>query len=156
MNMPGPDGLEVLKIVREEMLPTRIVFLAASLSDHEISAAIAGGAFGIMLKETAPDALIDCLRSVADDRKWLPASLTEEALDRERKRILEIARLDALTQREREVMLLVSHGLSNKEVGRRLNVAEGTVKVHLSSIYEKLAVNNRTALANLARIYFEE
>ena len=108
-----------------------------------------------MLKEAAPEALIDCVRSVAADHKWLPR--LDEAADRARQRCEEVARLDdALTQREREVMRLVSGGLSNKQVGRKLNVTEGTVKVHLSSIYEKLGVNNRTTLANLARTYLDQ
>ncbi len=154
MNMPKPNGLEVLKTVTAERLSTRIVFLAASPSDREIITAVAGGAFGIMLKESAPDALINCLRSVAAGYKWHPAELVDRALERARERQQEFARVDdALTQREREVMLLVADGLSNKEVGRRLNVSEGTVKIHLHTIYQKVSVNNRTALANLARVY---
>ena len=156
MNMPMPNGLAILRTVTREIPCTRIVLLAASLSDREIDAAIAGGAFGVMLKEAAPEALIDCVRSVAADHKWLPR-LEDEAADRARQRCEEVARLDdALTQREREVMRLVSGGLSNKQVGRKLNVTEGTVKVHLSSIYEKLGVNNRTTLANLARTYLDQ
>ena len=154
INMPKPIGLEVLKTVTAERLSTRIVFLAASPSDREILTAVAGGAFGIMLKESAPDALINCLQSVAAGHKWLPPELVDGALERAREERRKFARVDeALTLREREVMLLVADGLSNKEVGRRLNVAEGTVKIHLYTIYQKVAVNNRTALANLARLY---
>ncbi len=154
MNMPKPNGLEVLKAVTGDRLPTRIVFLAASPSDREIITAVAGGAFGIMLKESAPDALITCLRAVAAGYKWHPSELVDGALDRSRERRREFARVDdTLTRREREVMLLVADGLSNKEVGRRLNLSEGTVKIHLHTIYQKVAVNNRTALANLARVY---
>jgi two-component system, NarL family, nitrate/nitrite response regulator NarL len=154
MNMPPPNGLEVLKAVTTERLATRIVFLAGSPSDREIITAIAGGAFGIMLKESAPDALINCLRAVAVGYKWHPPELVDPALDRARERRREFARVDdALTRREREVMLLVADGLSNKEVGRRLNVSEGTVKIHLHTIYQKVSVSNRTALANLARMY---
>jgi DNA-binding NarL/FixJ family response regulator len=157
MHMPISNGLEILRTVTREMPCTRIVLLAASLSDREIDAAIDGGAFGVMLKESAPEALIDCVRSVAADHKWLPRSRANEAAVRARQRCEDATRLDdALTHREREVMRLVSDGLSNKEVGRKLNVAEGTVKVHLSSIYEKLGVNNRTTLANLARTYLDQ
>ncbi|SRR6266571_1017820 len=154
MNMPKPNGLEVLKAVTAERLSTRVVFLAASPSDREIITAVAGGAFGIMLKESAPDALINCLRAVAAGHKWHPTELVDGALERARERHREFARVDdALTPRERQVMLLVAEGLSNKEVGRQLNVSEGTVKIHLHTIYQKVSVHNRTALANLARLY---
>jgi DNA-binding NarL/FixJ family response regulator len=89
---------------------------------------------------------------VAADRKWLPRSRTNEASDRAGPRCEEIEPFDRLTKREREVMRQVSRGLSNKEVGRRLNITEGTVKQYLCSIYEKLGVNNRTALANIASV----
>jgi two-component system nitrate/nitrite response regulator NarL len=154
MNMPTSNGLQVLKAVTAERLSTRIVFLAASPNDREIIAAVAGGAFGIMLKESAPDTLINCLQAVAAGHQWLPAELVDGALERTQKARAQFETVDgALTQREREVMLLVADGLSNKDVGRRLNVSEGTVKVHLHSIYQKVAVNNRTALAKFAGLY---
>jgi two-component system nitrate/nitrite response regulator NarL len=78
----------------------------------------------------------------------------DAALERTRGAGARFASVDrALTQREREVMLLVADGLSNKDVGRRLNVSEGTVKVHLNSIYKKVAVTNRTALAKFSGQY---
>jgi len=154
MLMPGQNGLQVLEAVTADRLSTRIVFLAASPDDREIVAAVAGGAFGIMLKESAPDTLINCLQAVAAGHRWLPAELVDGALERTRIIRAQFANIDgALTQREREVMLLVADGLSNKDVGRRLSVSEGTVKVHLHSIYKKVAVNNRTALAKFAGLY---
>jgi DNA-binding NarL/FixJ family response regulator len=94
---------------------------------------------------------------VAKGHKWLPAELVDRALERARGAGARFARIDAaLTQREREVMLLVADGLSNKDVGRRLNLSEGTVKIHLHSIYEKVAVHNRTALAKLAGEYRDQ
>jgi two-component system nitrate/nitrite response regulator NarL len=154
INMPKPMGLDILKMVMAERCRTRIVFLAASPSDQEILTAVAGGAFGIMLKESAAEELINCLRSVAAGRKWLPAELVNGANERMRERRERFARMDrTLTAREREVMVLVSNGLSNKEVGRRLNITEGTVKIHLYAIYQKVAVNNRTSLAKLATMY---
>jgi two-component system nitrate/nitrite response regulator NarL len=157
MNMPQQNGLEVLKIVTAERLPTRIVFLAGSPSDREIITAVAGGAWGLMLKESAAEELINCLRTVAAGYKWHPPELVDAALERARERRREFSRVDdTLTRREREVMLLVADGLSNKEVGRRLNLSEGTVKIHLHTIYQKVAVTNRTALANLARMYRDQ
>lgn len=154
MNMPSLHGLEILKAVVAETLATRIIFLAASLSDREIVAATAGGAYGIILKESAPDTLIRCLHAVAAGQKWLPADLVDGALERTMERHTQIARVEKLlTRREIEVMLRVSDGLSNKEVGSQLNISEGTVKIHLHSIYQKVGVGNRTSLANFAIAY---
>jgi two-component system nitrate/nitrite response regulator NarL len=148
MGMPGLTGLEVLAAVVAEKLGTRVVFLAASFADHEIVAAASGGTWGLMAKDEAPERLLDCLRDVAGGRKWLRTELVIAAMERERAlQAKRDALAGVLTQREREVGLLVADGLSNEEVARRLNVSPGTVKLHLHSIYQKLGVKNRTALA---------
>jgi two-component system nitrate/nitrite response regulator NarL len=154
INMPRLNGLQVLKILMAENLPTRVCFLAASLTDGEVVAATAEGAFGIILKETAPDTLITCLHAVAAGQKWLPADLVDGAIERLREHHAQIATVsDLLTPREIEIMLRVAEGLTNSEVGRRLNITEGTVKMHLHSIYQKVGVSNRTSLANFAIAY---
>jgi len=157
VHMPEPNGLEVLEFVTSKRFATRVVFLAASFTDQEISSAVAGGAFGVVLKEYAPENLIKCLHTVAAGEKWLPSNLIDPALQRARERRRQVARVDnALNQRESEVMLLAAEGLSNKDIARVLNVSEGTVKVHLYAIYQKVAVPNRTALANLVREYRDD
>ena len=139
VNMPGLNGLQVLKILIAESLPTRVCFLAASLTDSEIVAATTGGAFGIILKNSAPDTLITCLHAIAAGQKWLPADLVDGAIERVREHRAQIAKVsDVLSPREIEIMLRVAEGLSNKEVGRQLNISEGTVKMHLHSIYQKI------------------
>jgi len=154
VNMPRLNGLQVLKTLNAEKLPTRVCFLAASLTDREIVDAAAQGAFGIILKESAPDKLIACLHTIAAGQKWLAADLVERASKRLREHHLEIAKVsDVLSPREIEIMLKVAEGLSNKEVGRQLKISEGTVKMHLHSIYQKIQVTNRTSLANFAMAY---
>jgi len=154
VNMPRLNGLQVLKTLNVERLPTRVCFLAASLTDREIVDAAAQGAFGIILKESAPDKLITCLHTIAAGQKWLPADLVEGASERLREHHAQIASVsDVLSRREIEIMLKVAEGLSNKQVGRQLNISEGTVKMHLHSIYQKIHVTNRTSLANFASAY---
>lgn len=154
VNMPKLNGLQVLKTLNAENLPTRVCFLAASLTDKEIVDAAAQDAFGIILKESAPDTLISCLHTIATGRKWVPANLVQGASERLRGHHAEIAKVsDVLSPREIEIMLKVAEGLSNKEVGRKLNISEGTVKMHLHSIYQKIQVTNRTSLANFAMEY---
>jgi len=150
--MPGVTGLEILAAATSERLSTRIVFLTASAEDRDLIIAAARGAYGVILKEAAPDVLVQCLRQVAAGRRFLPLASS----DSPRLQDLPVGNasgenvLMVLTERERQIMHLVAEGLSNKEVGRQLNVSDGTIKVHLHHIYQKLAISNRTALAALA------
>jgi two-component system, NarL family, nitrate/nitrite response regulator NarL len=154
ISMPGLTGVEVLRTLGRTNNKTRVVFLTASASDQQIIDAVALDAYGLMLKEAAADDLLECLRSVSAGVRWLPAPLVNQALDRERKRKAEADVLEtALTARERELVLLVSDGLSNKEIARKIGVTEGTVKIHLHNIYQKLGVTNRTSMVSLALAY---
>jgi len=140
--MPGLAGLDILAATTSEHLPTRIVFLTASAEDRDLIIAAARGAYGVVLKEAAPNVLVHCLRQVAAGRRLLPVASTGSVVTENV--------LTALTERERQIMHLVSEGLSNKEAARQLNISDGTIKVHLHHIYQKLAISNRTALAALA------
>jgi two-component system nitrate/nitrite response regulator NarL len=156
--MPGLTGLDILAAATSEHLPTRIVFLTASAEDRELIIAAARGAYGVILKEAAPEVLVQCLRQVASGRRLLPLANTESARWQENAPSTAMSEnvLTVLTERERQIMHLVSEGLSNKEVGRQLNISDGTIKVHLHHIYQKLAISNRTALAALAFSHHDE
>jgi DNA-binding NarL/FixJ family response regulator len=157
ISMPGLSGLDVLTSITAEGLATKVVILTATASDAQLLHAIAAGAQGIVLKEEAITELVQCIRTVAEGRPWLPSDLVNAALERETGRRSESQRLtQTLTSRERQIMLLVAEGLSNKAVGRQLELSEGTVKIHLHNIYQKLQVNNRTTLAALAIAYRDE
>jgi len=150
--MPGLTGLDILAAATSEHLSTRVIFLTAAAEDRDLIIAAARGAYGVVLKEAPPDVLVHCLRQVAAGRRLLPLTSCESP------RLQEYSNgntttenvLTVLTERERQIMHLVSEGLSNKEVGRQLNISDGTIKVHLHHIYQKLAISNRTALAALA------
>jgi two-component system nitrate/nitrite response regulator NarL len=151
--MPGLSGLEILAATKSEHLCTRVVFLTASAERSKIVTAIARGAYGIIRKDATPQLLVRSLRQVASGVRLLPPSIWDadprnghECYARGALNNL----LSTLTERERQIMSLVSEGLSNKDVARQLNVCDGTIKVHLHHIYQKLAIHNRTALAALA------
>jgi two-component system nitrate/nitrite response regulator NarL len=149
--MPGLNGLDVLANMSAERRVTRAVFLTATATDKQLLAAVARGAKGIVLKETALDELVQCIRVVAAGREWLPPNLIDAAAEREVARHSVSQHLcQSLTSRERQIVLLVAEGLSNKEMCRRLGLSEGTVKIHLHNVYGKVGVNNRTALAAMA------
>jgi two-component system, NarL family, nitrate/nitrite response regulator NarL len=139
------SGLSILGAVVDGGLPTRVVLLAAMIRDAEIYAAIEHGAYGILLKDWASDTLIDCLKAVAAGRRWFPQDLVKGPLEREnvRRRWAEdISR--RLTRREREVALLIVDGLTSKQIASRLELSEGTVKLHLHAVFQKLGVSKRS------------
>ena len=155
--MPGMSGLDVLAGIARGGLATKVVLLTATASESQILRAIASGVRGIVLKEQALTELVRCVRVVAEGGQWLPTNLVDAALEHETRRRSSSQRLiQLLTTREREISLLVAEGLSNKEVGRRLELSEGTVKIHLHNIYQKLEVSNRTTLAALAIAHRDE
>ena len=126
---------EILAVIRSEGLPTRIVFFTA-LEERELRRFHAVGVHAVIRKDADPQTLLQTLRQVASGQKVLqqPGGDAEKAIT-------------ALTDRERQILRLVSEGLSNKEIGRRLKITDGTIKVHLHKIFQKLQVANRTALA---------
>jgi len=149
VSMPDVAGIEILAIANSERLATRLVFFAASVDDRSLMMLGAAGAYGVILKDVAPEVLVQALRRVARGQKLFPLLSSDPAASGEQTAVGEKS-LTALTDRERQIMRLVSEGLSNKEIGRRLNIADGTIKVHLHHIFQKLDVGNRTVLAALA------
>jgi DNA-binding NarL/FixJ family response regulator len=142
ISMPGLTGLEILRIVSSEGFSTRVVFFTASVEDREL--VMSAAAYGIILKDATLEFLVKSLQQVADGQRLLPLPSSDQ-VSREQIAVTE----NALT-REHQIMCLVSEGLSNKEIGRRLNISDGTIKVHLHHIYQKLEISNRTVLAALA------
>lgn len=151
VNMPKLSGLDVLRAAVAERLATRIVFLTASLTDERMLQAVNLGIYGIVLKDSAPESLLDCLDQVVAGGRWLAADLVQSALTRETaRRRNSRGPIEALTAREAEVMRLVTSGLSNKQIARQLALSEGTVKIHLHNVYRKLDLGSRTALTAYA------
>lgn len=149
--MPGLTGLEIITIANSERLCTRIVFFTAAVEDCQLALSAAAGAYGIILKDAPLETLVQSLREIAAGQKLLPLPSIDQLIPSEQKNTaIAESILTVLTERERQIMRLVSEGLSNKEIGRRLNIADGTIKQHLHHIYQKLQINNRTVLAALA------
>jgi DNA-binding NarL/FixJ family response regulator len=144
VSLPGPSGLQVLAAIKSEDLCTQVVFLSFGGSGEKKP--IAWHRHGVIPEESAQRPLLDFLRQIASGAGESP---TPESLNRHRRGPQDTlgSRSTPLTERERQIMHLVSEGQSNKEVGRQLTLSEGTVKVHLHHIYQKLAIRNRTALA---------
>jgi DNA-binding NarL/FixJ family response regulator len=150
--MPGKSGLDVLEAVRDEHIACRSVLLTAALRDEDVVSALRLGAMGVVLKESEPGALLECVRRVHLGEQWLD----HETLSRAFERVLtrEAATREAgksLTPRELEIVRLIAEGLRNKAVAERLSISEGTVKIHLHNIYEKFGVDGRLELVLFAQ-----
>jgi two-component system, NarL family, nitrate/nitrite response regulator NarL len=146
-SMPILSGVKVLATAIAEASRTRILMLAAAAERVSISA-VSIGAYGVVPRDVRPDVLIHGLRQVAAGRRL---SLREFQAGEARTATCSSEKaLAMLTERERQIAKLVSAGLSNKEVGRQLNLTAGTIRVHLHNIYQKLEINNRTTLTALA------
>lgn len=151
VKMPLLSGIDIARRAAQEKLPTRIVLLTATIHENEVVEAFRSSVRGIILKDTAPQNLLDAVRKVASGGQWIEPNLagrTLETLLLERKE-RETAKFK-LTQRELEIVRLVARGMKNGDIGRALSIAEGTVKIHLNRVYEKLSVTNRVELTNFA------
>jgi two-component system, NarL family, nitrate/nitrite response regulator NarL len=153
ISLPPASGLPVLAAINSERFRTRVVFLSASLEASAVATAIAGGAYGVIPQDATPQLLVRCVRTVASGQKLLPiASWDPELRNGHKHRSNGSGTLAVvLSKRERQIVHLVGEGLSNKEVGRQLKLAHGTINVHLHRVYQKLAIHNRTVLAVLAK-----
>jgi len=151
IRMPRKDGLEVAHEMRKEELPTRVILLTGALDDKEMLEAARLGVPGIVLKEMAPHLLVQCVRKVYAGEPWIEKRSAGRILEKMLRReagTREVA--EALTGREIAVVRMVASGLRNKEIADKLCISEGTVKVHLHNIYEKLKVDGRLALLRFA------
>lgn len=123
-----------------------IIFFAGIAGDSELQRLASDGACIVLSKDSDVEMLVATLRKAAQ-RQAAASSSTGHVSEERRAAEKPLAQL---TDRERQIMRLVSEGLSNKEIGRRLNLADGTIKVHLHHIFQKLDISNRTVLAALA------
>ena len=146
--MPELAAARIFSTVDSENRSTHLVFFVAS-EDCELVFSATPVTCSIILRNTDPEALVQSLRHIANGHNVLPSTPSDSIVSREQGTTSETG-LTALTERERQIMRLVSEGLSNKEIGRRLNIADGTIKVHLHNIFQKLEISNRTVLAALA------
>jgi DNA-binding NarL/FixJ family response regulator len=152
MQLPGKDGLTIAREMLADKLPTRIVFFTAAIDEDELLEAVRTGVAGIVLKEMDPQLLVQCVRKVHAGEQWIErraAMLSFEKLLRREASARELASL--LTPREIDVLRMVAQGLRNNKISEKLFISEGTVKVHLHNIYEKLQMNSRLALLRFAQ-----
>jgi two-component system, NarL family, nitrate/nitrite response regulator NarL len=146
LRMPGTDGLTVLREMSREKSPTRAIVLTAVDGD-DVLEAIHLGVHGLVLKDMAPKLVVRCIREVHAGRKWLDRNSATHAVDKLLMR--ETSRkacLEKLTPRELEIACMIAKGMHNKAVADKLSITEGTAKLHLHHVYQKLNVDGRMGL----------
>lgn len=140
--MPGGSGMEVLRRLRADGDKRPVIILTAAIDDFRLREAMALRVEGIVLKNNDPAFLLDCLQAVRDGGRWFDPDLVERAAELGRR-----GDRTALTPRERKLVGLVAQGMRNREIAAELGITEGTVKVYLHAIFDKLGVASRTELA---------
>lgn len=149
LNMPCMDGLETLRGMRDREVDARIIMFTVSDDQTDVLQALRQGADGYLLKDMDADDLVEQVRLAARGKLALSPELTmvlAEAI-RERPKTPSQVQAANLTKREKDVLKLITKGLSNKMIARRLDIAEGTVKVHVKRLLNKLGMRSRTEAA---------
>ncbi|HEX4064192.1 MAG TPA: response regulator transcription factor [Streptosporangiaceae bacterium] len=146
LKMPGMRGTDVIADLRARRIPARTLVLTSVTDPAAAQAAVQAGACGFLYKDVDPDVLVRAIRSVHDGNLLLSPEAADTVFRRGADRAA-TGGLAALTEREREVLGHIARGQSNREIARALNVAEKTVKTHVSSVLAKLGVQDRTQAA---------
>jgi len=157
IRMPVMDGLEATEELRRREQPPEVIALTTFHTDAHVLRALRAGAAGYVLKDTAPEEIVQAVRKVTAGEPVLSPDVTRQLItqlsggaDRDTRAIWAREQLDALGEREREVAVAVGRGSSNAEIAAGLYMSVPTVKTHVSRILTKLKLNNRVQIALLA------
>jgi two-component system nitrate/nitrite response regulator NarP len=153
LEMPELGGMDVIRKLRADRIMAKVVILTAAIDDSSLMEARSLRVNGMVLKNSDPAYLLDCLEAVSAGRSWVDPELLARA-----ETLSETFRGEgvALAPRERQLIRYVRRGLRNREIAAELGVTEGTVKVYLHAVFEKLGIKNRTELAIRADEFLAE
>jgi two-component system nitrate/nitrite response regulator NarP len=143
VNMPDGTGIDVLRQLRAGRRSPAVILLTAGMDDSQLLSADKLDPEGIVLKTSDPGLLLECMEQVRKGERFVDPEIAERTRSVKER----VARAPSLTPRERELVELVRQGLRNRDIAAQLGVTEGTVKVYLHAIFDKLGVDNRTELA---------
>lgn len=153
INMPGLNGIEATKIIKEEMPQVEIIALTIHEDEEYIFELVRAGVSGYILKDIQPEQLIKAIKDVAEGKTAIQPNITAKLLgefNRLSDRKTNMFSCDQLTARELEVIKLIAQGMPNKEIASTLYISEKTVKNHITNIFRKLNVEDRTQAALFA------
>jgi two-component system, NarL family, response regulator DevR len=145
--LPDGSGIDVCRDIRSSYPDIRCLILTSYDDDDALFAAVMAGAAGYLLKEIRGSSLLDGIRQVRAGRSLLDPTVTERVMQRLRVGPQQDPRLAGLTDRERDILDLIAEGLTNRQIGERLFLAEKTVKNYVSALLAKLGMQRRTQAA---------
>jgi two-component system, NarL family, response regulator LiaR len=145
--MPRMDGISAIGAIKREMPQAKILVLTSFDDDDKVFPAFKAGALGYMLKDSAPQELLQAIRNVNEGKSFIHSTIASKVLNELNRPVELIPAPDALTDRELEVLTLVAQGYSNLEIAESLVITEHTVGKHVSNILIKLHLANRTQVA---------
>ena len=151
LSMPELDGIEATRQIVAGDDSVQVVVLTSFSDQERILAALDAGAAGYVLKHASPDELLEAIRAAHAGGSPLDPKAARVLLDRQRAGGAARAAKSSLSDREEEVLRLVATGLANKHIARRLGIAERTVKAHLTNIFQRIGVTDRTQAALWAK-----
>ncbi|NLP50636.1 response regulator transcription factor [Bacillus sp. RO1] len=143
INMPEQDGIQLTKMVKKEYPEVKVLILTMYKHDEYFMSAIKEGADGYLLKDSPSDQVIDAIRTVFQGESIIHPAMTKKLINYHQQGVQQ-AEDTTLTEREKEVLLGLVEGLSNKEIAQRLFISDKTVKIHVSKIFKKLDVKSRS------------
>ncbi|MBI3711345.1 MAG: response regulator transcription factor [Burkholderiales bacterium] len=149
LNMPGLSGLEAMQLIVEDLPDTAVLMLTVSEEAEDLSTALKNGARGYLLKNIEADYLTQAIKRAAAGEPVIAESMTAKLVMQFRSgnNVSAAPEKEKLTPRERETMVCLARGESNKEIARNLDVAESTVKIHVQNILKKLNLSSRVQIA---------
>jgi len=142
VRLPDLSGIDAMITIRSEFPEARVIIVTSSEGDVEMQRALQGGARGYMLKSMPPKQLLEAIRKVHSGKKAIPAEIATHLANHMSD--------EALTSREIEILQQVAEGNRNRDIAERFFISEGTVKVHIKHIMEKLGANDRTQAITIA------
>jgi len=147
VRLPDGSGVEVCRDIRSQLPDVKCLMLTSFSDDEALFDAIMAGASGYVLKEIRGNDLVDAIRQVAAGKSLLYPSLTQKVLERLRRGNEEDERLAGLSDQERRILELIGEGLTNRQIGEEMHLAEKTVKNYVSNLLSKMGMARRTEAA---------
>jgi DNA-binding NarL/FixJ family response regulator len=144
VNLPGQSGIACTAQLKEKLPGVQVIILTVYRNHELIIQALQAGACGYLLKRSSPEELLKAISEVCSGGAPMTSEIARMLVEAFQKKPATVAPSDGLTERESEILDLLSEGLSNKEIANRVKISYDTVRAHLRHIYEKLHVNGRT------------
>lgn len=159
INMPNVNGIETLEEIKKRNLPVKVLMLTVHSEIEYLIKAVDIGADGYILKDSGSEELKKAIHSILDGESYIQSSLIPALNSRLVNRDIDKEKIASLTKRECEILIQIASGRFNKEIATTLDITERTVKNHISSIFKKIDVSDRTQAAvfairnNMVRLY---